>query len=62
MSFQIAKLDLEINKVNEDYAQQKSNIEAREAEMNEQEAIADKCRRDLEAIKIERGELQENRK
>ncbi|XP_073386967.1 structural maintenance of chromosomes protein 3 [Physcomitrium patens] len=59
---QITKLELEANNLNEDYAQQKRNIEAREAEMNEQEAIADKCRQDFSAIKIERDELQENRK
>lgn len=62
MNVQITKLELEANNLNEDYAQQKRNIEAREAEMNEQEAIADKCRQDFSAIKIERDELQENRK
>lgn len=62
MNLQIAKLELETKNLNEDYAQQRRNIEAREAEMNEQEAIAHKCRQDFEAIKIERAELQETRK
>lgn len=62
VTFQIAKLELETNNLNEDYAQQKRNIEAREAEMNEQEAIAAKCREDFQSIKTERDALQENRK
>ena len=62
VNLQIAKLELETKNLNEHYAQQKRNIEAREAEMHEQEAIAEKCRRDFETIKIERGELQDNRK
>lgn len=59
---QIAKLELETNNLNQDYAQQRNNIEAREAEMHEQESIAAKCREDFQSIKIERDRLQENRK
>jgi cell division protein FtsB len=62
VNLQIAKLELETNNLNEEYARLKRSIEAREAEMNEQEAIAEKCRRDFEALKIERGELQDVRK
>lgn len=59
---QIAKLELETNNLNQDYAQQRNNIEAREAEMHEQESIAAKCREDFQSIKVERDKLQENRK
>jgi len=62
VTLQIAKLELETNNLNEDYAQQRRNIEAREAEMNEQEAIAAKCREDFQSIKVERDGLQETRK
>lgn len=62
MNLQIAKLELETNNLNEEYARLKRSTEAREAEMNEQEAIAVKCRRDFEALTIERGELQDVRK
>lgn len=62
MTSQIAKLELETNNLNEDLAQQRRNIEAREAELSEQEAIAAKCREDFQSIKIERDGLQENRK
>lgn len=59
---QIAKLELETKNLNEEDAHQRASIEAREAEMLEQEATVKKCLQDFATIKIQRDELQEQRK
>ena len=59
---QIAKLELETKNLNEEDAHQRASIEAREAEMLEQEATVKKCLQDFASIKVQRDELQEQRK
>lgn len=59
---QIAKLHLETENLNKEYALQRASIEAREAEMYEQEAMAEKCLKDTAALKLQRDEMQETRK
>jgi hypothetical protein len=53
---------LETENLNKEYALQRASIEAREAEMYEQEAMAEKCLKDTAALKLQRDEMQETRK
>ena len=56
------KLQEEIRQLNEEFSQQENNIEARSAEVQDQESFISKCQGYFASLKIERDELQETRK
>lgn len=59
---QVGTLEVEIHNLNEEFDQQTRNVEARTAELQQQEALAASCAEDFNGLKARRDDLQETRK